>query len=240
MLQQRLLQPGPSGGASPLRSLQKAACAERYALTAYHPFLMLRALTTVTSPEQRNKISSAHSLHGFSGFTYSRYSARVKPSLDAESLVHLQGSGFQSREKSGLVCRDGTVHQGPSLRTPAVCSDTEGTRQYQGLPQSTHTVFAGAALEEVSKAKKSPASKSSCLGTWYHQGEYSPKAGKRISQVTLSCITSPLHGQTHTCAVPVGLNRRVQRSKRKQKPVSFNPAFDWRGQNMIKFGQNLP
>lgn len=65
MLQQRLLQPGPSGGASPLCSFQKAAYAERYTLTAYQPFLMLRALTTVTTPEQRNKISSAHSLCGF-------------------------------------------------------------------------------------------------------------------------------------------------------------------------------
>lgn len=87
------------------------------------PLLMLRALIAVASwptglqPVLSKGMMSPQHIHSlfFPGAAYSEYLARVKPSPDAESLLHLEGSNSHaracSRGKSGSVCRDSAVQQ---------------------------------------------------------------------------------------------------------------------------------
>lgn len=227
----RLSQPGPSGHASPLCCFQNAACAERCASAACNPFLMLRALTAVASwprglqPAPSKGVKSPWHIPAlvFPGAAYSGYSARVEASPAAESLMRLRSSDSHarawSRGKSGSVCRDSAVQ--------LLCLLTDA--HMLSVWCRGHKVVSGSATEHPHCLHKllrrlvkqrNPLAQNPALGIGIN-GKCSPKAHKRISQGTLPCIISPLHGQTHTYAiagpgalsVKVSTNRLVKAAK---------------------------
>lgn len=114
-------------------------------------------------------------------------------------------------------------------------------------------MFAGAAIEEVSGAKKSLGSKS-CFGNWdqWHVFTKSTQEDKPSNlaphHLPIMWPDTPMLSQAlcasqheQTCAKQY---KKVEARFSQHLSLFANPAFDSgsvrRGHNMIKFGQNLP
>lgn len=182
------------------------------------------------SAEQRNKFFSAHSRLGLSWVCLLGVLSKQQafPSCRIPLVfagLQLPCQSLKQMEEWIGFCRDGAVQHHLLTDTHMPPAVMLRARNSIRVCHRAPTLCLQGQLSRWLVKQRNPQAQNPALGIGINV-KYSPKAHKKVRQVTLPCIISPLHShipmlsQDLGRSVQVSMNRFVQSPKRKLKPVS--------------------